>query len=120
MSSRLPFAAAMPMLADLTNLKELNSAMRTRTMSDTPSDVVNHSDDNSPRASSLVACVAGGLAIYVGVFAILFLDSEVWKTRFFDRWIIPTACHIPLRILFYPLLLICHWLGWLADMPPIR
>ncbi len=89
-------------------------------MSDTHSDAVDHSDGDSRRASGLVASIAGGLAIYVGVFGIVFLDSEVWKTRFFDRWIIPNACHIPLRILFYPLLLICHWLGWLADMPPIR
>jgi hypothetical protein len=50
---------------------------------------------------------------------ILFLDAVVWKTNYADRWI-PTACHAPMRIIFYPLLLICHWQGWLPDMPPIR
>ena len=71
-------------------------------------------------ASGFVACVAGGLGVYVGVFVILFLDAMVWKTNYADRWI-PTACHVPLRIFFYPLLLICHWMGWLpGGMPPVR
>ena len=68
-------------------------------MSDMPSDAADHSDRHTPRASGLVACVAGGLSVYVGVFVILFLDSLVWKTNYADRWI-PTACHIPLRIFF--------------------
>ena len=89
-------------------------------MSDTPSDAADHSDSNTPRASGLVACVAGGLGVYVGVFVILFLDAMVWKTNYADRWI-PTACHVPIRIFFYPLLLICYWLGWLpGGIPPIR
>ena len=88
-------------------------------MSDTPSDAADHSDRHTPRASGLVACVAGGLSVYVGVFVILFLDDVVWKTHYADQWI-PTACHIPLRIFFYPMLLICHWLGWLpGGMPPV-
>jgi hypothetical protein len=88
-------------------------------MSETPSDEANRSDGHSPRAPGLAACVMGGLSAYVGVFVILFLDAVVWKTNYADRWI-PTACHAPIRIIFYPLLLICHWQGWLPDMPPIR
>lgn len=89
-------------------------------MSDTPSDAADHSDGNSPRASGLAAGIVIGLSVYVAVFAILFMDSLVWKTRIADRWI-PAACHIPMRILFYPLLLICYWLGWLPHgMPPVR
>lgn len=88
-------------------------------MSDIPSDESDRSDSSSHRATSVVVCVLGGLAAYIGVFAILFLDSLVWKTHYGDRWI-PTACHIPLRLFFYPLLWICHRLGWLPDLPPIR
>ncbi len=89
-------------------------------MSDTPSDAADHSDSNSPRASGLVACVVGGLSVYVGAFVILYLDSVVWRSHYVDRWI-PTSCHIPLRIFFYPMLLIWHWLGWLpGPLPPIR
>lgn len=89
-------------------------------MSDTPSDAPEPVDNNPPRSSGLAAGIIGALSVYIGVFVILFLDDMVWKTRYLDRWI-PTACHVPMRILFYPMLLICHWLGLLPDgMPPIR
>jgi len=88
-------------------------------MSDTSSDAAEPVDNNSPRSSGLAAGIMGGLSVYIGIFVILFLDDMVWKTRYLDRWI-PDACHVPLRILFYPLLLICNWLGLLpGGMPSI-
>lgn len=86
-------------------------------MSDTPSEAANHSDSDSSRAFGLATCVLG---IYVGIFVIFFLDEVVLKTNYVGRWI-PAACHLPLRIFFYPLLLIWHWLGWLpGGLPEIR
>ncbi|MBC7821924.1 MAG: hypothetical protein IAG10_33980 [Planctomycetaceae bacterium] len=89
-------------------------------MSDTPSDAADHSESNSPRASGLATCILGGLCAYVGVFVILYLDAIVLRTHFVDRWISP-AFHVPLRIFFYPLLLIWLWLGWApGPVPSIR
>ena len=89
-------------------------------MSDTPSDAPAPDDNDSPRSASLAVYVIPGLSLYIGVFGILFLDSFVWKTHVADRWI-PELFHVPMRIFFFPLLLICHWLGWLpGGMPTIR
>ena len=61
----------------------------------------------------------GVLGIYVGVFVLLVLDSIVFRTHFVDRWI-PERLWIPMRILFYPLLLVTKWLGLIPELPPIH
>ncbi len=89
-------------------------------MSDISSDEPDRSEEHSPPFTTTVVYLLSGLTAYVGVFALLFLDSIVWRTHYADRWI-PTACHTPMRIFFYPLLWACHRLGWLpGDLPPIR
>jgi hypothetical protein len=87
-------------------------------LDDSAADGRDHS--GASRGSGLTAVIFCALVCYVGVFVMLYLDEVVLRTRFFDRWI-PDSWHVPLRIVFYPLLMILHWLGWLpGPLPPLR
>lgn len=88
-------------------------------MSDATSDEVDHSDGGSSPVANVGTYILGGMGAYLGIFVILFLDEVVLRTHWVSHWI-PESFHVPMRVFFYPLLLICHWLGWLPDVPPLH